>query len=502
MFIGGSRGLSVTFQGVRGSTPCHGDDIKRYGGNTSCVSVDVPDEPPIIFDLGTGLRYFGMGQAHDGTFRANCLLTHLHWDHTQGLPFFTPMLRDGAELDVYAPAQDDGRSVADVFASIIHPPLFPVTLDQFPGTFRFHDCDDTEFDLGPGSTVAVPALTVHGFTFSTDVEGVVVTLLERDLVAIDLALPAATVIREDTAAIADALARLTAEADDPGSRHDLAMRAHVTLLLLALQRSGGRPASGAAGIDRTRRHAEAFRRLVDRQFRQTRRVADYARQIGISHTHLNRICRQLLGASAQGVIERRVALEARRQLQFSTLSIKQIGAENAGAELGFFFYAGHGLQTDGVNYALPADIDPTQPDFLRNGGISIGDVIGDLRDLGVSKLVVVLDACRNSPFGATAAHGTEHLSSVRESYLKGLASETGLTYAHLDDIHSIARSLPEAATPRPLPGRLDLRPLFSAAALALLIVLFAAPLLVRFSAPSLRSIPEHWRFPPNQGKSS
>ncbi|MBK8082466.1 MAG: helix-turn-helix domain-containing protein [Devosia sp.] len=187
--------------------------------------------------------------------------------------------------------------------------------------------DDTEFDLGPGSTVAVPALTVHGFTFSTDVEGVVVTLLERDLVAIDLALPAATVIREDTAAIADALARLTAEADDPGSRHDLAMRAHVTLLLLALQRSGGRPASGAAGIDRTRRHAEAFRRLVDRQFRQTRRVADYARQIGISHTHLNRICRQLLGASAQGVIERRVALEARRQLQFSTLSIKQIGAE-------------------------------------------------------------------------------------------------------------------------------------------------------------------------------
>ncbi len=109
---------------------------------------------------------------------------------------------------------------------------------------------------------------------------------------------------------------------------------------------------------------------------------------------------------------------------------------------------------------------------------------------------------RNSPFGATAAHGTEHLSSVRESYLKGLASETGLTYAHLDDIHSIARALPEAATPRPLPGRLDLRPLFSAAALALLIVLFAAPLLVRFSAPSLRSIPEHWRFPPNQGKSS
>ena len=56
-------------------------------------------------------------------------------------------------------------------------------------------------------------------------------------------------------------------------------------------------------------------------------MADYAQQIGISHTHLNRVSRQVLGASALAVIERRVALEARRQLQFSTLSIKQIGAE-------------------------------------------------------------------------------------------------------------------------------------------------------------------------------
>lgn len=89
-----------------------------------------------------------------------------------------------------------------------------------------------------------------------------------------------------------------------------------------------------------------------------------------------------------------------------TSTIDRVGAENAGADLGFFFYAGHGLQTDGVNYALPSDIDPTQPDFLRNGGISIGDVIGQLRNLGVSKLVVVLDACRNSPFGADEAYGT------------------------------------------------------------------------------------------------
>lgn len=146
--IGGSQDISVTFHGVRGSTPCHGDDVKRFGGNTSCVSVDVPGEPPVLFDLGTGLRYFGQSQPHDGSFRATCLLTHLHWDHTQGLPFFTPMLQAGAEMDVYAPMQDDGRSLHDVMRATIHPPLFPISIDQWPGTFHFHDLADADFGVG------------------------------------------------------------------------------------------------------------------------------------------------------------------------------------------------------------------------------------------------------------------------------------------------------------------------------------------------------------------
>lgn len=112
------------------------------------MSIDVPGEPPIVLDMGTGLRYFGATQPHDGTFRGTALVTHLHWDHTQGLPFFTPMLKDGAELDVYAPIQDDGRSIAEVFSATIRPPLFPIGLDQWPGTFRFHDLTDDEFSIG------------------------------------------------------------------------------------------------------------------------------------------------------------------------------------------------------------------------------------------------------------------------------------------------------------------------------------------------------------------
>lgn len=140
--------MRVTFHGVRGSTPVHGEATRKYGGNTSCVSIDAPGEQPLVFDLGTGLRYFGHTLRDDEPFRGTCLLSHLHWDHTQGLPFFTPMLRDGAHLDVFAPIQEDGRSVEEAFRSIVRPPVFPVELDVLPGRFRFVDVGDDSFDVG------------------------------------------------------------------------------------------------------------------------------------------------------------------------------------------------------------------------------------------------------------------------------------------------------------------------------------------------------------------
>ncbi len=76
----GKRGdpLRITFYGVRGSTPCCSEANHRYGGNTACVVLDVPGEDPIVFDLGTGLRFWGADQPFDGSFRASALVTHLH----------------------------------------------------------------------------------------------------------------------------------------------------------------------------------------------------------------------------------------------------------------------------------------------------------------------------------------------------------------------------------------------------------------------------------------
>ena len=143
----GDTAFRVTFHGVRGSTPCHGPDTVRYGGNTSCVSIEAPGTMPIVLDMGTGIRYLGDRFRGRG-FKGTALVTHLHWDHVQGVPFFAPMLERGNELDIYAPAQENGLSVKDAFDRIICPPAFPVTLGLFSGVFRFHELSDATFDIG------------------------------------------------------------------------------------------------------------------------------------------------------------------------------------------------------------------------------------------------------------------------------------------------------------------------------------------------------------------
>jgi AraC family transcriptional activator of pobA len=194
------------------------------------------------------------------------------------------------------------------------------------GTARV-DLDGTLFELEPGSLVLVPAMVVHGYDFSANVDGVVLTLFESDVRALDFSFDQPAVIAGGTGPMRAAIAGLLHEADNPGERHDLAMRTHLSLLLLSLHRGQRQAVAGETQAGRMRLHAAAFRQSVDRNFRHTRRIADYADEIGVSPTHLNRICRQVLGASALSVIEKRIALEARRQLLFSTLSIQQIGAE-------------------------------------------------------------------------------------------------------------------------------------------------------------------------------
>jgi phosphoribosyl 1,2-cyclic phosphodiesterase len=140
--------LNVTFYGVRGSTPCPCDANFRYGGNTSSVVVEVPDTPPILLDMGTGLRVYGESLPPEAPLRAVALVTHLHWDHVQGLPFFGPVLRRGSRLDVYSPPPDCGMSLAQAFHQSMRPPYFPVHLSQLRGEIRFTEVRNGRFDVG------------------------------------------------------------------------------------------------------------------------------------------------------------------------------------------------------------------------------------------------------------------------------------------------------------------------------------------------------------------
>ena len=137
----------MTFYGVRGSTPCPCEANRRYGGNTACVALEVPGQPPIVLDLGTGLRFFGQTLPADGSFRGTALISHLHWDHVQGLPFFVPADRPGARFAIYGPAQDGG-SLGELFDGFMRPPYFPVRVDQLRGDIRFHDVGEEDLAVG------------------------------------------------------------------------------------------------------------------------------------------------------------------------------------------------------------------------------------------------------------------------------------------------------------------------------------------------------------------
>lgn len=142
-----SGGIRIGFHGVRGSTPCEGPRYERYGGHSSCVSVDADGQAPIVFDLGTGLRAYGerLGGAH--AYHGTVLLTHLHWDHVQGLPFFAPLHDAGTALDVYGPRQAEGP-LECVFAELMRPPFFPIRPDGLLGHVAFHDTGDDDFPVG------------------------------------------------------------------------------------------------------------------------------------------------------------------------------------------------------------------------------------------------------------------------------------------------------------------------------------------------------------------
>lgn len=130
--------MEIEFFGVRGSIACAGPDTLRYGGNTSCVSVRAGGRE-LIFDAGSGLLPAG-NRIRPGQ-RVELFLSHLHWDHIQGFPFFRPAYIPGTDVAVHAIAHpgEHFMPVHDVLSAQMSPPTFPVGLEVMGGNLHFVD---------------------------------------------------------------------------------------------------------------------------------------------------------------------------------------------------------------------------------------------------------------------------------------------------------------------------------------------------------------------------
>ena len=140
--------IEMTFWGVRGTLPVPGAESIRYGGNTSCVSLEFPKGGLFIFDAGTGIK--SLSDHLEGENRhqveAKIFISHPHWDHINALPFFTPLYRQGNVFEIMGPAHGD-ISIRELIAGQMDGVYFPIEIKEFGATVAFKDLKEGAFSI-------------------------------------------------------------------------------------------------------------------------------------------------------------------------------------------------------------------------------------------------------------------------------------------------------------------------------------------------------------------
>ncbi|HLZ47427.1 MAG TPA: MBL fold metallo-hydrolase [Candidatus Limnocylindria bacterium] len=131
--------MKIRFWGTRGSIPTPGQRTVRYGGNTACVEVRDDTDHLLVLDAGTGLRELGIKLNGTSPLTVDLFLSHLHWDHIQGIPFFRPAYDPRSTLRLYGPTQH--RPLRELLGLGMDDPFFPVDLDGLPVNLEVHEVE-------------------------------------------------------------------------------------------------------------------------------------------------------------------------------------------------------------------------------------------------------------------------------------------------------------------------------------------------------------------------
>lgn len=175
--------MRIRFWGTRGSIPTPGPETARYGGNTTCVEVRLDDGTLIIFDAGTGIRKLGLALMQEN-FRQpiNLFLTHSHWDHIQGFPFFEPANDPKMKINIFgcSPTYD---KLQKIFTDQMESKYFPVNFHDLKAKIRFKEINSTIHPIGGGKLNFVQLNhpgTTYGFKLE-DNSHIVIFLTDNEL---------------------------------------------------------------------------------------------------------------------------------------------------------------------------------------------------------------------------------------------------------------------------------------------------------------------------------
>lgn len=140
--------MKLRFWGTRGSIPSPGANTVKYGGNTTCVELRLKDGTLIIFDAGTGIRNFGSEVLKENrNLHINLFLTHSHWDHIQGFPFFKPAYSENAQIDIYG-CPPTYNKLKDILTNQMESRYFPVNFNELKAKINFKPINEGSHPIG------------------------------------------------------------------------------------------------------------------------------------------------------------------------------------------------------------------------------------------------------------------------------------------------------------------------------------------------------------------